>query len=105
MPIKETRALLNAALDGSLNNVEFRKDPNFGFEVPVSVPGVDTSILDPRGSWSTSADYDRTAAKLVDLFVENFAQFADQVDEGVRQAAPKVVQAQPQPSAAQATTV
>ena len=42
MPIKETRALLNAALDGSLNNVEFRKDPNFGFEVPVAVPGVDT---------------------------------------------------------------
>ncbi len=41
MPIKATRALLNAALDGSLNNAEFRKDPLFGFEVPVSVPGVD----------------------------------------------------------------
>jgi phosphoenolpyruvate carboxykinase (ATP) len=103
MPIKETRALLNAALDGSLNNVEFRKDPNFGFEVPVSVPGVDTSILDPRGTWSNAAEYDRTAAKLVDLFVENFAQFADQVDEGVRQAAPKVrQQAQPAPSQATA---
>jgi phosphoenolpyruvate carboxykinase (ATP) len=106
MPIKETRALLNAALDGSLKNVEFRKDPNFGFEVPVSVPGVDTSILDPRGTWADPAEYDATAAKLVDLFVENFAQFADQVDEGVRQAAPKVAerqQAQPtqsQPTAA-----
>jgi phosphoenolpyruvate carboxykinase (ATP) len=94
MPIKETRALLNAALDGSLKDVEFRKDPNFGFEVPVSVPGVDTSILDPRGTWGDPADYDRMAAKLVDLFVENFAQFADQVDEGVRQAAPKAAQRQ-----------
>ena len=99
MPIKATRALLNAALDGSLNNVEFRKDPNFGFEVPVAVPGVDTSILDPRGTWSNAADYDAMAARLVDLFVENFAQFADQVDEGVRQAAPKVTQGQAQQQA------
>jgi phosphoenolpyruvate carboxykinase (ATP) len=90
MPIKETRALLNAALDGSLNDVVFRKDPNFGFEVPVAVPGVDSSILDPRNTWADKTEYDRTAAKLVDLFIENFAQFADQVDEGVRQAAPKV---------------
>jgi phosphoenolpyruvate carboxykinase (ATP) len=90
MPIKETRALLNAALDGSLNDVVFRKDPNFGFEVPVAVPGVDSSILDPRSTWADKDEYDRTAAKLVDLFIENFAQFADQVDEGVRQAAPKV---------------
>jgi len=90
MPIKETRALLNAALDGSLNNVEFRKDPNFGFEVPVSVPGVDNSILDPRQTWADKAEYDATAAKLVDLFVENFAEFAPHVDEGVRQAGPQV---------------
>ncbi|MFL6720692.1 MAG: phosphoenolpyruvate carboxykinase (ATP), partial [Sphingomonas sp.] len=103
MPIKETRALLNAALDGSLKNVEFRKDPNFGFEVPVSVPGVDTSILDPRGTWGDPDEYDRTAARLVDLFVENFAQFADQVDEGVRQAAPKVARQQAQLSQTQPT--
>src|SRR6185503_4437086 len=48
MPIKATRALLNAALDGSLNAVEFRLDPIFGVEVPVSVSGVDTAILTPR---------------------------------------------------------
>ena len=88
MPIKATRALLNAALDGSLNNAEFRKDPNFGFEVPVAVPGVDTRILDPRSTWADKDEYDRTAAKLVDLFVDNFAEFAEHVDEGVRQAAP-----------------
>jgi phosphoenolpyruvate carboxykinase (ATP) len=101
MPIKETRALLNAALDGSLKNVEFRKDPNFGFEVPVAVPGVDQSILDPRATWSNPAEYDAMAAKLVDLFVENFAQFTDQVDEGVRQAAPKVTQGQAQQAQSQ----
>jgi phosphoenolpyruvate carboxykinase (ATP) len=99
MPIKETRALLNAALDGSLKNAKFRTDPNFGFDVPVAVPGVDTRLLDPRGTWSDPAEYDRTAAKLVDLFVENFAIFADQVDEGVRQAAPKVAQQSAQPQA------
>src|SRR5207302_10338135 len=81
-------------VDGSLKNGEFRKDPNFGFEVPVEAPGVDSKLLDPRGTWANPADYDQTAAKLVDLFVENFAQFADQVDEGVRQAAPKAAQRQ-----------
>lgn len=88
MPIKATRALLNSALDGSLNNAEFRIDPNFGFEVPVAVPGVDSNILDPRSTWADGADYDATAQKLVNLFIDNFAQFADHVDEGVREAAP-----------------
>ena len=73
--------------------------------MPVAVPSVDGKLLDPRGTWANPAEYDAMAAKLVDLFVENFAQFADQVDEGVRQAAPKVAQQQAQPSPAQATPV
>ncbi|KLE35183.1 phosphoenolpyruvate carboxykinase [ATP] [Aurantiacibacter luteus] len=94
MPIKATRALLNAALDGDLDGVEFRKDPNFGFDVPVSVPaleaqGIDQTILDPRSTWTDKDEYDATAHKLVELFVENFRQFAEHVDEGVRQAAPQ----------------
>jgi phosphoenolpyruvate carboxykinase (ATP) len=89
MPIKATRALLNAALDGSLGDAEFRKDPNFGFDVPVAVPGVDSAILDPRATWADKEDYDRTAQKLVQLFVDNFAQFEAHVDEGVRKAAPQ----------------
>lgn len=89
MPIKATRALLNAALDGSLNNAEFRKDPNFGFDVPVSVPGVDSKLLDPRDAWADKDQYDQTARTLVQQFIDNFAQFAEHVDEGVRQAAPK----------------
>ncbi|MXP09943.1 phosphoenolpyruvate carboxykinase [Pseudoblastomonas halimionae] len=88
MPIKATRALLNAALDGSLNDAEFRKDENFGFEVPVAVPGVDSVILDPRSTWGDAEEYDATARKLVQLFVDNFQPFADHVDQGVRDAAP-----------------
>ncbi len=87
MPIKVTRALLNAALDGSLNSAEFRIDPNFGFEVPVSVSGVEDRILDPRATWADQEAYDATAAKLVKQFVDNFAQFEDHVDASVREAA------------------
>ncbi|VAW04724.1 Phosphoenolpyruvate carboxykinase [ATP], partial [hydrothermal vent metagenome] len=88
MPIKATRALLNAALDGSLNDVAFRTDDNFGFEVPVSVPGVDAAILEPRSTWSDTAAYDAMAQKLVKLFIDNFEQFAEHVDQNVREAAP-----------------
>lgn len=88
MPIKETRALLAAALDGSLAKSGMRIDPNFGFQVPVSVPGVDTSILDPRGTWSDKAAYDAQAQKLIAMFVKNFEKFVDHVGEDVRAAAP-----------------
>ena len=88
MPIKATRALLNAALDGSLRSVEFRRDPWFGFEVPVSVPGVETRILNPRDTWADRMEYDATAARLVKLFNDNFARFAAHVDVGVLAAAP-----------------
>src|SRR5690606_5705370 len=88
MPIKATRALLAAALDGSLNNAEFRTDPNFGFAVPVNVPGVDSAILDPRSTWADKAAYDAQAKKLVDMFVSNFEKFESHVDQEVRQAAP-----------------
>jgi len=88
MPIKATRALLNAALDGSLNNAEFREDPNFGFDVPVAVPGVDSKLLDPRGAWADAQAYDKTAQDLVRKFIDNFEQFVDHVDESVRKSAP-----------------
>ncbi len=89
MPIRVTRALLNAALDGSLNTAEFRTDPNFGFQVPVSVPGVEPRILNPRETWADKAAYDAKAKALVGMFVANFAQFEDHVDAGVRDSAPK----------------
>jgi phosphoenolpyruvate carboxykinase (ATP) len=89
MPIKATRALLNAALDGSLNNATFRQDPNFGFMVPTAVPGVESRILDPRSTWADGAAFDKQAAKLADMFVENFAKFEAYVDDAVKAAAPK----------------
>ena len=89
MPIKVTRALLNAALDGSLNDAEFRTDPNFGFKVPVAVRGVEPAILNPRETWPDQEAYDATARKLVGLFIDNFAQFEAHVDHGVMASAPK----------------
>jgi phosphoenolpyruvate carboxykinase (ATP) len=87
MPIKATRALLTAALDGSLNAVKFRKDANFGFEVPVSVPGVDATLLDPRQTWGDKAAYDAQARKLVAMFADNFAQYVPFIDADVKAAA------------------
>ena len=87
MPIKATRALLTAALDGSLHDAEFRKDPNFGFEVPVAVHDVDTRLLDPRATWADPAAYDSQAKKLVSMFAENFGQYVPFIDEDVKAAA------------------
>ena len=87
MPIRATRALLTAALDGSLNRVEFRKDPNFGFDVPVAVTGVDTVLLSPRDTWADKSAYDAQAAKLVKMFAENFGQYLPHIDADVKAAA------------------
>lgn len=87
MPIKATRALLTAALDGSLGDVAFRKDANFGFDVPVSVPGVEDTLLNPRSTWADADAYDAQAQKLVQMFAENFAQYVPFIDEDVKAAA------------------
>jgi len=87
MPIKATRALLTAALDGSLHGVEFRKSEKFGFEVPVSVPGVDSTLLNPRDTWADKAAFDAQADKLVGMFKANFEQYMPYVDEDVKAAA------------------
>ena len=62
----------------------FRRDPTFGFEVPVEVPGVDPALLDPRSTWSDPAAYDAQAARLAAMFVENFGQYEEHVSEAVR---------------------
>jgi phosphoenolpyruvate carboxykinase (ATP) len=90
MPIAATRALLTAALNGSLKQAQFRTDPNFGFAVPVAVPGVDVAILDPRSTWADKPAYDAQARKLVSMFVRNFDKFENHVDPSVRAAAPSV---------------
>ncbi|MEL6677780.1 MAG: phosphoenolpyruvate carboxykinase [Pseudomonadota bacterium] len=89
MPIRATRALLTAALDGSLAHSEFRVDDNFGFEVPVSVPNVSDVLLNPRRTWDDKRGYDAQAKKLVIMFEENFAAYEAHVGEDVKAAALK----------------
>jgi phosphoenolpyruvate carboxykinase (ATP) len=84
MPIAATRALLTAALDGSLSESTFRKDPNFGFDVPVTVSGVDANLLDPRSTWADKKAYDAQAAKLVEMFAANFEQYVAYIDDDVK---------------------
>ncbi|BEV46049.1 phosphoenolpyruvate carboxykinase [Afipia carboxidovorans] len=93
MPIKVTRALLTAALDGSLRNVAFRTDPYFGFAVPTALPGVPSDILDPINTWADKADFKKTAQALVGMFRQNFAKFEKLVDADVLAAAPDAKQA------------
>jgi phosphoenolpyruvate carboxykinase (ATP) len=87
MPIRATRALLTAALDGSLNKGDFRIDPNFGFEVPATATGVADILLDPRRTWDDTASYDRQAKKLVAMFADNFEQYVPHIDDDVKKAA------------------
>jgi len=90
MPITATRGLLHAALSGALDGVEYRTDPVFGFDVPISVPGVDSALLDPRGTWADPSAYDAKAAELAAMFRANFeASFAADVDPAVAASGPR----------------
>jgi phosphoenolpyruvate carboxykinase (ATP) len=93
MPIKATRALLDAALSGALKSQPMRTDPVFGFQVPTSLPGVDPTILNPRETWSDKAAYDAQARSLVEMFNKNFEKFSVHVDADVKAAAPALRQA------------
>lgn len=90
MPIKATRALLAAALDGRLSRAPSQKDEVFGFEVPTAVAGVDAAILLPRATWSDPAAYDAQARKLAGMFIDNFRTFEPYVSAGVRAAGPRL---------------
>jgi phosphoenolpyruvate carboxykinase (ATP) len=74
--IRHTRALLDSALDGRLGEVEYRKDPLFGFDVPLTCPGVPDSVLRPEESWNDKTAYRLKYRQLGSLFVENFRKFA-----------------------------
>ncbi len=90
--IRHTRALLNAALDGKLANVEFKKDPVFGFDVPTSCPEVPADVLDPASSWGNKGDYWKKYDALAARFIDNFKRFTDGCDATVQAAGPKRVQ-------------
>ena len=88
MKIRYTRAMLNAALDGELDDVVYVTDGRFGFEVPTSCPGVPEDVLQPRGTWADGATYDATADRLARMFNDNFARYAEGVSDDVNAAAP-----------------
>jgi phosphoenolpyruvate carboxykinase (ATP) len=90
MPIKATRTLVRAAINGELDNAETRQDPIFGLHVPVSVPGVDAKLLDPVQTWPDPAAFEETAKKLAAAFKENFAQYESMVSPAVVAAGPLV---------------
>jgi phosphoenolpyruvate carboxykinase (ATP) len=87
MAIAHTRALLRAALDGSLAGTAMRQDPNFGFLVPESCADLPPTVLDPRGTWSDKGAYDEVARNLRGRFVHNFTEFEPFVGSEVKRAA------------------
>jgi phosphoenolpyruvate carboxykinase (ATP) len=93
MPIGVTRALLRAALDGSLANVRFRIDPYFGVSAPLAVPGVEAEILDPSKTWASRQEFIATAERLVQMFRENFVKFQPFVDDVILRAQPSLLAA------------
>jgi phosphoenolpyruvate carboxykinase (ATP) len=90
MRIQHTRALLNAALDGSLKHARMERDPFFGLMFPQDVPGIPNEVLNPLLAWPDKAAYERQAADLVSRFEKNFSGFHDLVDDEVRAAAIRV---------------
>jgi phosphoenolpyruvate carboxykinase (ATP) len=89
MHLPYTRAMVDSALAGELDNVPTKTDPIFGVEVPQSVPGVPNEVLNPRDTWADKAAYDKQAADLANRFNENFKKFAEGTSEAIRKAAPK----------------
>ena len=88
--IKYTRALLNAALNGSLVNVKYRKDSVFGFDVPLSCPDVPEGILNPADSWSSKKAHEEKYKSLATRFIENFKKFEPTCPPEVIKAGPKI---------------
>jgi phosphoenolpyruvate carboxykinase (ATP) len=88
MPLAHTRAMVNAALDGLLDDVPTDQERFFGLNIPLRCPNVPENILNPRHTWANPADYDAQAAKLAGMFAANFVQFAGQISEEIRQAGP-----------------
>ena len=88
--IQYTRALLNAALEGKLEDVEYVEDPIFKFQVPKSCPGVPDDVLDPASSWPSEEAYMKRYRDLASRFIDNFKKFEDESPAEVISAGPKL---------------
>ena len=88
MDLPYTRAMVEAATNGSLRDVETRRHPIFNLDIPVSCPGVPDEVLDPQQTWDDPAAYEEQARELARMFVKNFERFADSVPPAVTKAGP-----------------
>ena len=75
--IQDTRKIIDAILDGSIDKVPTKSIPYFNLEVPTELPGVDTGILDPRDTYSDATVWEKKAKDLAQRFISNFEQFTD----------------------------
>lgn len=90
MSIKTTRTCIDAILDGSIQEAEFKKDPVFGFDVPVALDGVDPAVLDIRNTWSNPEKYDIQAKKLAQMYTDNFKKYEGKGSVDYTQFGPRV---------------
>ena len=88
MKLKYTRAMITAALDGKLKDMDFERHPIFGLDVPQSCPNVPDEVLNPRQTWKNKEAYDSQARQLAVSFKENFAQFEEYANEEILSGAP-----------------
>ena len=89
MKLSYTRAMITAALNGALQNAEYKMHEVFGLKMPVSCPDVPSEILDPKNTWADKAAYDEKANNLAAQFIKNFEKYADKANEETKDAAPK----------------
>jgi phosphoenolpyruvate carboxykinase (ATP) len=92
MKLSFTRAMITAALNGELDQVETTQDPIFGLNIPTAVPNVPNEILVPKNTWSDAAAYDKKASELANAFNKNFSQYADFANDEIKAAAPRALQ-------------
>ncbi|MGQ9896160.1 MAG: phosphoenolpyruvate carboxykinase [Acidobacteriota bacterium] len=90
MSLSYTRAILHAALDGHLDQVEYTKNPVFGFEIPTTCPNVPENILNPRNTWEDKAAFDAQEKRLAAMFIRNFAKFESMVEANICAAGPRL---------------
>jgi len=91
MSLKYTRAMITAAMNGKLDNVEYVKQPVFELAIPTSCEGVPSEILNPKDTWADKGAFDETANSLANKFVANFEQYQEETSEAILSAAPKVM--------------
>jgi phosphoenolpyruvate carboxykinase (ATP) len=95
MKLAHTRAMVNAALSGTLNNVDYVIDPVFGLRVPTYCPDVSSEVLIPKNTWVDPVAYDTQANKLAAMFVKNFESFAAEVGPEIQATGPKPAELSP----------